>query len=942
MDKLSSNERSFIAMMGESDEHASKGFELILKRPVFLRYFDPLIESGFFDPSRNPAPIFIEASGQYHVPYWKALDYLLACAECAGRRSDHDLSGKIMRIVKSVSRGCKCSDACDNHRTFHSFAEILGLLPVESIRADDLNLIPMWLNTRFDRSLVAHALIEGVLKRFLGSLDSSVLENAVKIVEYCTTIQWRTSDRESHIEEPNARIDVFWFKELVDRYASILGEKAGCGAATLLAARVCEVFGRGRRAKWSQLFRPAVEEDDQNTQFNSLDNCVVVALRDVLLAWFEVDAATATPFVESLLRSDNEMLRRIGIYLIRTRWDELRKLYVPVVTAELFGGGHLHELYGLLRARFEMFDCQEKQATIKAIRNLAYPEGTKDGIRERIQRDWLSAVAGTTYTPAAKWLAELTKSHGPPSSHPDYLSYHESRWGHGPSGYSVPELIASAREHDIVRTLSTFEPGDAWNGPTVMALVHDLERAVDSDPAQFAEVLPDFLDAPRPFQYAVISGYFKSWRGSGGDGDRVNKDRIWTVLFEFFERLLNASDFWAREPASPVTNGADWRDHAPSPISDVIADLLTHGTRNDESAYPISFLPRAWSLIQILLKNAQRVTEPSDDPMRQAINSPKGRALDAAFNHILRRCRLADRESDSHAAVWSEVCRLVDRELRCCNGDNFEFSTLCGAYLRHLAYLDMNWLRENIGRIFPRHHRRNLICALAGLSYATVDRDVLRMLRDEGVIDLGLRLEHQSRYSREKLLEKLMLGYLWGDDVLCSPRFTYLFEVGCMEDFESINNWLRHIRGENLNTEQLQRVTTYWRRCLQWTRSLAEPPRRLLARMSGLTAFLETAEGNDDLLIAVAPHVPHGDIEVYGFIRELSRLASESPTIVCDVVVELIDGIVDSGELFYDYKDWMQKLLRCLSGTCRDSVIEFCEKLRSVDGLAALYNELSA
>ena len=51
--------------------------------------------------------------------------------------------------------------------------------------------------------------------------------------------------------------------------------------------------------------------------------------------------------------------------------------------------------------------------------------------------------------------------------------------------------------------------------------------------------------------------------------------------------------------------------------------------------------------------------------------------LEAAFSHILRSCRLADKATGSHAATWADVRGLMDQELALCVGDNFEFSTLC-------------------------------------------------------------------------------------------------------------------------------------------------------------------------------------------------------------------------------------------------------------------------
>ena len=321
-------------------------------------------------------------------------------------------------------------------------------------------------------------------------------------------------------------------------------------------------------------------------------------------------------------------------------------------------------------------------------------------------------------------------------------------------------------------------------------MVDKLEHAVEAAPVPFVSVLPDFLKAPRQYQYGLINGFLKLWRASKESATPSYwDDVVWNRLLDFFEQILKDPQFWKTGEAKGLEVTPMW-------ISDAIADLLHDGTRDDKHAYPAALLPRGWSLIQILVEHSEAVTEPSDDPMNQAINSSKGRALEAAFSHILRSCRLADQATDSHASVWADARGLMDEELARCVGDNFEFSTLCGAYLGNLDYIDTHWLQENIGEIFPVAYPINLRCALGGLAYASAGRMTYRMLRDAGVIDAALRLEFKDQHGREKLLERLTLGYLWEEETLDSPRFTYLFESDRTEDFEFINVFLwRNSRG---------------------------------------------------------------------------------------------------------------------------------------------------
>ena len=330
MASLTARERSFIDMMETSDEHMRKGFEIVLRRPCFVKYFDMFKERRFFDADRNPVPVRVGPEGHFQIPYWKALDYLAECARWADAKDDRELANKVMGIVRSVSIGGASSDSHDNYHTYRVFAEIVGLIPIEAVITEDLALVEGWLSTRFDRSLVVHSLDGGVLKRLLDSEEPAAWEKAVQVIGYCTAVRWQSTQYSSDDEEPRGIVDEYWLKELIDHHAPSLGRKIGCPAAELFAQRVRDVFGRGGRAKWSHVFRPAVEDDGQNLEGRSIENCVVVGLRDLLLAWCDHDSVAAKRcYVEKFLRDENEMCRRIAIFVLSRRWDYLRDIVPP-------------------------------------------------------------------------------------------------------------------------------------------------------------------------------------------------------------------------------------------------------------------------------------------------------------------------------------------------------------------------------------------------------------------------------------------------------------------------------------------------------------------------------------------------------------------------------------------------------------------------------------
>ena len=939
MPKLKANQESFIKLMGKSDEHARRGFELLLARPDFETFFEALDEAGMFEPAKNPAPVPADDPRYCRIPYWAALDYLQGCAKLAGERNDSQIALKVLNIVRNVSSARNADGTVkDNYHTFRVFAEILGLLPLSTITAEDLGLIPGWLESKFDRGMVGHALDSGVLRKSLSSDVPDDWSKAGLILRFCTAIRW-VDDRAlgDSRKKPVTVVDDYWLKELIEHHSRTFGTKAGRVAAGIFLERVREVFREEERGHASWLSRPAVEEHAQNHSWDGPENRFVEGLRDVLLSWVDHELDGARPFIETLLRDEEEIVRRIAIYVLGQRWTVLRSLYTPVCDAQFFVAGHIHELYGLLRAQFDVFSEPEKMATIEAIRQLPLPARGEESERllKRTQRNWLSAIAGKGYEPADSWFGELSADHaiGSLSDHPDFHAYMESWSGPGPTPYRAQELLAFAADRSLVERLNAFEQGDSWRGPTTRALVDALEEAVALTPSEFLATISDFLRAKRPFQYGLINGFKRAWESAAEKPPELDWDRTWDLLTDFFEKLIGDTDFWAEKTAEDrdLTPTRDW-------IPPIIAELLRAGTRNDDKAYSPDLMPRTWSLICVLLAKAGPLDDPRDDAMTQAINSSKGKVIEALFSHALRACRRGDRTGGGHAAAWAEMKPVFDQEIARCKEANYEFSTLAANYIANLDYIDRRWLQTNIGSIFPREYLANLHCALEGLAYAPATRPIYSLLLDGGVLDFALRQESKGRHAREKLVERIALAFLWGDEELEGPRFSYLFESAQIEDLEQATGFFWSVSNQELSPAQVERILAFWNRCVVWSRAVPEAPEKLLSKLGRLSCYIKVVEDRErDWLLAVAPYV-HVGYNADDFIEELDRLVEVSPANICVVLGKVLETFVPT----FDFQDRLKSLLVKLSklGQSKEA-ISYANHLRHLPGMAQLFAKMT-
>lgn len=933
MAELSANQRSFIQMMKRSEEHARKGFELILARQEIETLFDPLASEGFFEASKNPAPVKVDETS-VRIPYWAALDYLFACATLAGEHHNLEFAGKIMSILRAVTNAREEDGSIrHNHHTERRFAEIVGVLPFAAMTAGDMDLAKDWVTTPFNPGGVAQALDRHVLPRFLQSNDPENWRNALVLLRHCTAVRWETKGQlDTDSGDPQPVIEAYWMDEILKHHACALGRKLPAETAALLEARIREVFGKGGRAEWSYVFRPAVEAHRQNHSWHRPENSLVEALRDVILGWCEADTDAATTYVDLLLRSDVEMLRRIGIYVLGERWTQLQALYLPILQPQLFDTGKIHELSGLLERRFTDFTIEEKTATLDAIRHISAPAGEDAERRlKAIQLRWLSPISTRVDQDTAAWISQLkadTKLETLP--HADFNTYSESFVGPGPTPYQVQELIAFAEGGEIVPRLNGFKPDNAWRGPTTQGLVEAIEQAVATAPASFLKGLSAFLAAAPPYQHGLIQGLKRLW-DSGKEAPSFVWDETWPQLFTFFESLTSPDAFWRDEPGKEYTGA--W-------IASAIADFVATGTRADDHVYPPSLVARAGALIGLLLNKNSSAKEASEtDPMTQAINTAKGRAVEALFSHALRICRLADKESGSHAEAWAATLQpTFDAELQKCDHGNYEFSTLLGAYLANLDYMSHEWVAAAITRIFPANRPSNFACAVGGLAYSQPSRGIYVLLRDAGVMDNALKRPLPGRETRGKLVERIMLGYLWGEETLQSARLAYLFEKPLLEDLRDAASFFGIIRNPQLSNAQVVKIIDFWERCVDWAADQKDAPRELLATLSHLAWSLKDARGrNQKVLLAVAPHAQIG-FGVYDLLEELLRLAEVSPAEVAAIFKVLVDASLP----IYDYENRLKSLIKKLAQLDQKPIaLNCCNRLISIPGMGQLFKELT-
>lgn len=180
--ELTAPERSALDLI-QKDKAYENYFFRKTEKP---RFFQPLKEMGFFNPTHNPAPKESEEKGFYSIPEWNVLPYLERLSLQIRPGENEWLIGELLEIIKNTSTA---GDRKDNYRTWWYFVKILANIPNDRIPDDILTLIPGWLDSRFDNTLPAADIAKALLPKFLTG-NAPDLKKAAYILDAMLAVKW--------------------------------------------------------------------------------------------------------------------------------------------------------------------------------------------------------------------------------------------------------------------------------------------------------------------------------------------------------------------------------------------------------------------------------------------------------------------------------------------------------------------------------------------------------------------------------------------------------------------------------------------------------------------------------------------------------------------------------------------------------------------------------
>jgi len=859
--------------------------DVYLKKEPYQRYFFSKLANvkwlkylklyGYL--KTNPQPIEAQDSpGYLTIPQWYALEYL---EKVSNQISDNEEAiTDLLEIIKSVThRKDAKSQHIDNYRTWYYFVKILLNIPSEKIPLGIIQLIPIWLDSKFDTMLQGSEIATKLLPKFLTDNPEDI-RKAEKIIESITAVKtYPLSDEKAKIlgkkEEERLVIDPYWLKEAFDKYSEVIGEKCSERVIEDSANKIRGLLKREEDGTYKSFY------EEVEHPINDPLEMLTFILRRILLAKAKTDVNIAKGILRDFLKDKYLFFPKMAIYAIGQTIDHYSQLFWEIMESEtgvLIMGNALYfgdELKYLLK---NLKQLSEKQRNILENK---IEQGIKRHTPKEDTERYLALFKQEIYEalshdPYFKDLYEEMKkiTNVDTELHPA-IRKGETRWGPGPPPLAKEEILRMTNG-ELAEFLSKFKTKDFWEGPTVGGLSDILKEAVKANPNKFVDNLDPFENAGFIYIYKILDGLKEAWK--------EKKVISWGRVFDFIALYIQREQFWEN---GYVVEKGDWlggADH--NWVIGIIAELLQEGTRDDSWAFSEEYFDKAIEVIFLLLKEPEEDKEITDY-VTYTLNTPCGKLITALIYLALRIARFNDKKGIKTEPKWSEEYRrkfeeLLDKKI-------IEAYTSLGRFLPNLSYLDKKWVEDKIEKISSQKGSRYWEAFMDGyLSIGIVYDDLYDLMKPH--YEYGLTYDFKQKHDREHLIQHICIGYLRDQEKLDDPHslFRNIIDKWEPEQMREVIGffWMQRDslaesseENEKMKEKMKEKIIKFWKQLYgnykgKGDSSLTKEDKKILSSISRLAVFLPKIDTESyEWLMLSAPYV-HEDFNSTFLIEYLDKL----------------------------------------------------------------------
>jgi hypothetical protein len=751
------------------------------------------------------------------------------------------------------------------------FAKIVQNIPSERLVLGDIAVFDYWLDDPYERGLVTEELGD-VLLGFLRKSDDHRRRLAVELVRtlYKLTITTQQLGKHTH-KRAVLRFDAYHARELSRKIATPVGRTLALEALEIFRTTLESALTGLGNDRWSSVWRPAIEEHDQNHGADDIEDVIVETYRDALLARIDADKRESEPYVLMLLDRPFETLHRLALFAINKCFEQLKDIAPAAIEKQPFTSNVRHEYWHLLRDRFPWLP-RETQALLRERISLEARKDDKgehsDGATAFARALWLSAIKDYSDDLRKEYAGCIALIGGEPE-HPDFPSYMTSGWVDHKSPIPKEELLSLEIE-DLAGRLAAYRDPGRFGEPGIEGLAKALREVIKAQPLRFYPKLAAFRSLDWPFVHAPIEAFVELWDAKA----QMPWDEAWPSLLDFCVEVVRQDRFWAEDSdrkGSFVAN-RNW-------IVSSIARLIESGTRQDEHVLPESLLSRAEELL-LLLMEKQRGEEfkNESDAVFLAINSPRGRCLEAFITLTFRCCRLDDRKKTQHADAWSHFKRVYEAEVQ--RQGEYEFATLLVNRLQLFLYMSSEWTISQLPWVFDSGNNQRWSCGMQAYAYVShVYKEIFEYLKGHGHFLRALDDKNLKDRVVDKIVQNIAVGYVNDFESLDDDGslISTLVARKSPHELGQLIWFLWTLRRSAERDKIANKVFPLWGRLVESLDMTAESGKEIAAKSASWIAFVDVLdEANMKLLLAVIPAGAQ-TWHSHDLIENIARLSENQP-----------------------------------------------------------------
>lgn len=594
----------------------------------------------------------------------------------------------------------------------------------------------------------------------------------------------------------------------------------------------------GRNEDFSYIWRPAIEEHEQNYEFGKINELLVSTLRDSLMFVAKKDDDQfLRPLLQRYIRSQYTVFRRLALYTLSENVERYSESIPRVVMNKKMLEDHRikHELFGLIKKSFPQISVEVRQFILGWIEKgpetkwwidwRTKEEGKRPSdelVKQfanhwRLERYWIIRDhIKDLYPEKIKTIEQLEKELGTPE-HPDFPTWHEGGTYGYESPLTVPEFLQKNNNEliEILKNPPPVKEPDPIFRHQGLGMV--FTEAIKQSPERFlpfASILANNKVLP-----VLVGHYFQGLQEVWGM-PKDNWKPVWSTELETLALLVanaepNPYQWTLKERSGIRLNLCRFIDQIVSSRDQLLDDSVLTSIKNIIIAMIGDPDPDAQS--------EEKNYSTNKDWSFISVNHTSGEVLRTLIKYCLCYARkhsaVGERfESD----VKTELERVLDTETR-----PSVFSVF-GTYLANLWYLDAKWTKKNLHKIFQKESRSKYDAAWdAYLKFNNVYKDIYDSLKQYYLetITSGIMPGKTKDFDLRRLAQHLSLVYWrgWEDVTAKDSTVTAFFAkvpLNLRVDFvRQIGMGLREMK----KTGQLEKDPQAWERAKGlWSHRIAK------------------------------------------------------------------------------------------------------------------------